>query len=642
MKSLRLSLFLFVASIASSVAQNKLSGTIIGTELSVDYNTSSSSTTVNTKSNAFDGNLNTYFASYERSLTWVGLDLGTKHVITKVGWSPRNDSYGPKRVRLGVFEGANQADFMDAVPLYMIDQNGTIGQMSYADVNVSRGFRYVRYIGPNDARCNIAEVEFYGTESEGDDSKFYLPSGLPLVIVHVKDNKEPQDKVNDLISIVSIISNDAKTIKTDSATSRLRGNASMSFPKKPYRIKFNSKQKVLDAPAKAKKWTLINNYGDKTLMRNLIAFEMSKKVGLAYTPYGRAVDVIFNGEYKGTYQLCDQVEVAKNRVVIDEMDENCIDGEALTGGYFIEVDAYANQEDSWFETSKKLPVTIKYPADDEILAVQKNYIKSHFQKMEDRIYATNFTDVENGYRPYLDLPSFFRHFIVGELSGNTDTYWSTNMYKFRNDDKFYFGPCWDFDLAFENDNRTYPINNLTDYIYRTKGSSAGSNSYTMAKFVDRIVINDYKAKEELKKLWGTFRDNGSLTPEYFVNFVKDLQEEITPSATLNFYRWDILNTTVHQNPKVYGSYNAEVENVINYIKERFDWMDKKLEYVPGANSISEISAEDSYHINDMIEIYLGTGSLLQRVKSDEFKSENLPSGIYIIKQGSDVKKLLVK
>ena len=142
----------------------KLSGTVIGTAESVDYSTSQKSTTVNTREMAFDGDLNTCFASWERSYTWTGLDLGTSHVITRVGWSPRNDSQGEKRVLLGVFEGANREDFMDALPLYIIKEKGTIGQMSYGTVDCSRGFRYVRYIGPSDARCNIAELEFYGVE----------------------------------------------------------------------------------------------------------------------------------------------------------------------------------------------------------------------------------------------------------------------------------------------------------------------------------------------------------------------------------------------------------------------------------------------------------------------------------------------
>ena len=198
----------FVLSLISVItfADNRLTGTIIGTTLSVDYtNTSAPSTTVNTRENAFDGDLTTFFASWDRSFSWVGLDLGTPHVITRVAWSPRNDGQGPKRVNLGVFEGANREDFMDAVPIYIINENGVIGQLSSADVNCSRGFRYVRYVGPSDTRCNIAEVEFYGHEGEGDDSNLFMIGGLPTVSIHTEGNVEPYDKITDIPSIISIM-----------------------------------------------------------------------------------------------------------------------------------------------------------------------------------------------------------------------------------------------------------------------------------------------------------------------------------------------------------------------------------------------------------------------------------------------------
>ena len=118
----------------------------------------------------------------------------------------------------------------------------------------------------------------------------------------------------------------------------------------------DKKQQILaDAPAKAKKWTLINNHGDKTLMRNRVAFDMSRAIGLEYTPYCRFVDVIYNGEYEGCYQLCDQMEVRPGRVDITEMTPDDVAGEALTGGYFLEIDAYADQEISWFNAHHNIP-----------------------------------------------------------------------------------------------------------------------------------------------------------------------------------------------------------------------------------------------------------------------------------------------
>lgn len=616
MKDLRLLILMLSVILCGAVsADDLLTGKVIGTEVSVDYSTNGRTTTVNTCKDAFDGDLNTFFASYDRSYTWAGLDLGSAHVITRVGWSPRNDGQGEGRVVLGVFEGANRADFMDALPLYLITEKGKIGQMSYADVDCSRGFRYVRYVGPSDARCNIAELAFYGHAGVGDDSHLYQITNLPTVSIHTKDGVIPYDKQHQIVSQLTIISDGGTKLLSEPGTTRERGNASRNFDKKPYRIKFDEKQHVLDAPAKAKKWTLINNYGDKTLMRNLLAFELSKLLGMPYTPYGTAVDVLLNGEYKGCYQLCDQVQVHKNRVDITEMTPEDNSGVAVTGGYLVEVDAYAQGEKSWFWSNSRNPVTIKSPQEDSITADQRNYIKAYFNKME------------NDLDRYLDKNTFLRHFLVGELSGNTDTYWSLFLYKERDDDTMYTGPVWDFDLAFDNDNRTYPVCNKKDYIYRSGGSCAG----TLKEMVDLFVLKNSKSQTLLLDIWDKAR-HAHLTEEHLVAYIDQMEAELAASQKLNFMRWPIMNKYVHQNPKTWGSYAAEVENVRRFMKERLVWMDKRLGYTFVPSGIEEVEVD----MNLPYEVFTLSGQAMGQ------RLEGLKAGIYIVKQGQTTKKVVKK
>ena len=489
---------------------------------------------------------------------WRGLDLGQACVITQVGWKPTSTT----TAELGLFEGANSPDFMDALPLYMHDGASQANQMNYAGVNCSRGFRYVRYRkSDNKGEYKIAALEFRGNAGEGDDSHLPQLTNLPTVVIHTQDDVAPYDKEHEIPCLVTIISDNGTTVLRDTATVRERGNASRSFPKKPYRIKFANKHKVLGSKANAKKWTLINNYGDKTLMRNQLAFELSRRFGLPYTPFCAYVDVVLNGDYKGCYQLCDQIEVRKNRVEIEEMTPADISGEALTGGYLIEADAYADQEpeQGMFWSDYGTGVTIKSPDEDEITPEQKEYIRAHYSKME------------KNWRTYLDLNTFLRHFLVGEMSGNTDTYWSMYLYKHRANDTLYVGPVWDFDLAFENDDRTYPISNKTDYIYRTCGSTTGY----LKTLVDNIVVKDAAGKQQLASIWADIRRAG-FTEESFIAYINEQASLLAQSQKLNFMRWPILNTQVHQNPRTYGSYDAEVENVRHYINYRFAWMDTKL------------------------------------------------------------------
>ena len=616
MKQTRLLLIALCMALFGPVSADELlTGHVIGILPCVDYTTNSQTLEVNTYANAFDGDLNTFYASWERSYTWAGLDLGMAHVITKVGWSPRNDGQGEKRVQLGLFEGANRPDFMDALPLYLITEKGKIGQMSYADVTCSKGFRYVRYVGPADARCNIAELEFYGHQGTGDDSHLYQVTNLPTVSIHTKDGAIPTDKEHQIVSQLTIISDNGTKLLSEPGTIRERGNASRDFPKKPYRIKFDKKQHVLDAPAKAKKWTLINNYGDKTLMRNLLAFELSRRLGMPYTPYGTAVDVLLNGEYKGCYQLCDQIQVHKKRVNVTEMTPEDNSGIALTGGYLVEVDAYADRENSWFRSNSRNPVTIKSPSEDSITTDQRNYIRAHFNKME------------NDLDRYVDKNTFLRHFLVGELSGNTDTYWSLFMYKERDDDTMYTGPVWDFDIAFDNDYRTYPVNNKSDYIYRSGGSYAG----TMKQMVDIFVLQNQTSQAKLLEIWDQARRT-LVTEESLVAYIDQMEEELDASQRLNFIRWPILNTKVHMNPKTWGSYKAEVENVRRFMKERLTWMDKRLGYTYDPSGIQEMEVDWDLPY----EVYTLSG------QSCGYSLDGLKAGIYIVKQGQSSTKIVKK
>ena len=533
----------------------KLTGTIIGTQYSVDYdNGNIKSTTVNTKNNVFDGNYDTYFASYDRSRTWVGLDLGKKHVITKVGWSPRKTQGG--RVELAVIEGANEPDFSDALPIFMIKSAASEGVMHYGQVDCSRGFRYVRYVSPHDVRCNLAELEFHGYPAEGDDSKLYQFTNLPTVVVNIANGEEVIEKEKNLISNVYIISENGTDLLATSGTEiRGRGNASWNFEKKPYRLKFDKKQSPLGAPASAKKWTLISNHGDKTLMRNSLAFEVSRRVGQPYTPFCHPVDLIINGEYRGCYQLCDQVEADEDRVPCED-------------GYLIEIDAYAWDEEVMFASTTGIPVTIKHPDEDDITDQQKKFINDFFNKFESAALASNFTDANNGYRKYLDLDSFLRNFIIGEFCANTDAFWSVYMYKDAADGKLYTGPTWDNDLSFDNDYRTHPIVSY-DYLCAVNGSFAGGQ---LKDIVLRIVKEDPQAKARLVELWEAALNEGNLKD--LATYMEDTAKLLNESQQLNFKRWRILDQWVHMNFQALGSYEAELGTVRNHINSRLKTLDQ--------------------------------------------------------------------
>ena len=184
-------------------------------------------------------------------------------------------------------------------------------------------------------------------------------------------------------------------------------------------------------------------------------------IGLNFTPRYKPVDVILNGNFRGNYFICDQIEVKIGRVDIDEISDDDI-----SGGYLIEIDKRATKEEKYFLTDKGLVGEIKYPDSDDITKEQENYIKQYLNKLEKSTY--------NGNLKYLDLSSFYKYFIVQEFCGDIDSMLSSfHCHKKKGDDKLYFGLVWDYDLSFDNDDRLIPTNEK-DKFTLYYGASAGS------------------------------------------------------------------------------------------------------------------------------------------------------------------------
>ena len=580
---------------AATDDSGRLTGTPMGSP-AVDYASGTVSETVNNPSCAFDGNFNTIYASYDAQYAWVGLDLGSPHIISQVSFVPAGNPIGD--MRLGVFEGANEADFSDAIPFFIIKDAPIIKKQNTYDVSCSRGFRYVRYVGPADSHCNVAELAFYGTEGEGDDSHLYQMTSQPLVVIHTVDNAEVTSRETYIDGWISIISDGGSTFFTDTLKIRGRGNGSWEvsnnipyggviWRKLPYRLKLAHKANLLGMPAKAKNWVLLNNLSDKTLMRNMVAFEASRRMGMDYTPAARLVDVMYNGELKGTYQLADKIEVGKNRIDIKSIGPDDNEEPKVTGGYLIEIDASQSREnpDVIFTSANGNPVTIQEPGEDAITPQQHDYIENAFNSMEAKVYGDDPANPVSGYPSALDVDAFLKHFLVGEFSGNTDTYWSVYMSKDRGaNEKFKCCTVWDFDLAFENDLRTYPINALPDYLCLCRNSSAAGD---MKNFVGKIVGTQ---EQRIAELWSEARNNRGFTPENILAYVDSLAQELELSQTYNFMRWPILDVYVQKNFQILGSYEEEVEAMKQYIADRFEWMDEKTGYKAITNNIADSGA----------------------------------------------------
>ena len=359
-----------------------------------------------------------------------------------------------------------------------------------------------------------------------------------------------------------------------------RGNSTWGMAKKPYRLKFDEKIKFLGNEAKEKNWVLLANYADKTLMRNALAFETARNMfEFGFTPSVKFVDVVLNGEFLGSYMVTDQVEVKKKRVPVTEQDETTtINDPEITGGYLIEVDGFADSEISWFQTNKGMKVTIKYPKDDEINSDQSYYIKNYTQQMENALFSSNYTDAELGWRKYIDEASMVDWYIACELFGNSDAWWSTYMYKERND-VFKFGPLWDFDIAFNNDDR---LGDATQKLMRT-------NAHEPRTWISRWW-QDAGFVASVKARWAEVRKAG--VKEFMINYINSTEDYLESSQQNNFQRWNILNKIVYRELAARGTYEAEVDFLRQYVGNRISYLDNQFS-LPQMFNVTATSS-DSY------------------------------------------------
>ena len=293
-------------------------------------------------------------------------------------------------------------------------------------------------------------------------------------------------------------------------------------------------------------------------MRKGISLEMGKDLGASFVPTGRYVDVVMNGTYIGNYYMTEQVEVNPSRINIEDIKTTDIAGDALTGGYVIELDQHKD-EDHYFYTNAGLPMGINTP--DEITPEQLAYIEDYIQKTENSIFADNFADPNEGYARYIDVDSFISWYLVKELVKDNDgqNYSSIFYYKDKNG-KLGMGPLWDFDLSIGN----------TDYsdCKNATGWWIKNSVWFSRLFQDPAFLQKVKTK------WKDFKANK--LPGIF-SYIDQTEKYLSVSANYNFTRWDILNTYVWPNPVVTGSYHGEVSYTRKWLTDRANWMDTQLQ-----------------------------------------------------------------
>ena len=388
-----------------------------------------------------------------------------------------------------------------------------------------------------------------------------LKTNLPTLYINTFDGRSITSKTNYVNAQLVYMDESSHITKWDTIQIRGRGNSTWNMSKKPYRIKFLSKERFLgNEKANAKSWTLLANAADKTMIRNAITSAMGEFAGLSFNPAYKFVDLTLNGVYMGTYQISDQIDIKKKRVNIVEQDFPLSDGADISGGYLLEVDGF--KDGNCFTTNiYNVPVRIHSPDENEINDDQNLYIKKYISVFENRLKSADFDHPQKGYRQLVDSASLANWFLCTEISGNIDGYYSTYFYKNQADSLLYWGPLWDYDIAYNNDRR----------IPNTYNSLMTDVGFGMTKaWINRMWEDPWFAKL-VNRRYRDLLDAGLV--DFLYQKIDSLTTLLNRSINLNYEKWGI-RTRVYNEIVLYSSYDQYVNDLKDYILNHCDYLEE--------------------------------------------------------------------
>lgn len=376
-------------------------------------------------------------------------------------------------------------------------------------------------------------------------------TGLPILFIDTKNAAPILSKteyVHAQITLIGDLDCSSGSKRIMEADIKGRGNTTWDAPKKPYKIKFAEEQSLFGFPAD-KEWVLLANYGDKTMLRNELALAMGCAGRMDYTPRSHFVEVMLNGRYNGTYQLCEQIKIAPHRVNIGE------------NGYLLEIDAKADVDEVTFSVPHiNVPLNIKAPY-VTIGDSAYQHISQYLRTVDSVLYSDQFADSVSGYAKYLDVESFINWYLINEISKNNDAQFYSSCYMhITAEGRVIMGPLWDYDIAFGNVNPATTNHIPTGFLIKEQVK------WYQRLFEDPVFALQVKSRYE----------------EYYANknsilqFINTSAEYLQLAVIENDKRWSLLYHDTWPTYSIWGAYENEVQDLKQWLSTRMDWLHDNL------------------------------------------------------------------
>ena len=264
-----------------------------------------------------------------------------------------------------------------------------------------------------------------------DDPKY---NGVAKLYIAVKNTVTKEEYVPCAIQLLDP-SGEYEEITDENGKIKVRGNSTSAGAKKPYNIKFSSSQRPLGL-GKGKKFCLLANLYDKTLIRNRLSYDFASEVGgCHYTPRTEYVDVYLNNRFLGNYLMTQAVGEGKEKVDID-----------ITKNEFLfEYEPFVGYSNPNCIATPILGILLGFNEPEQPTAEQFEWLNLFLAEAESALVSYDFERIAE----YFDIDSFVDFYIVNELFKDVDFSTSSTRFYLKKG-RLYAGPLWDMDLSSGN------------------------------------------------------------------------------------------------------------------------------------------------------------------------------------------------
>lgn len=369
---------------------------------------------------------------------------------------------------------------------------------------------------------------------------------------------EPIKQSDYVAATIKLIDGSGKfeTILDKNATIKIRGNSTSGAEKKPYNFKLDKKTSVFGL-GESKKWCLLSNPYDKTLMRNKLAYDFALALGISYTSHSEYVDVYVNGKFMGNYLLTESVGVGEDRVDID----------IASHDYLFEFEPWIGYSNLDAFRTPVYGILLGYNDRDYPTQDDLDYLNDFFKKAEDALHIRSYDEVSK----YYDIDSFVDFYIVNEFFKNVDIGTSSTRFYIK-DDMLYAGPVWDMDLSAGNCSATYytAYNNVTSSGDSTKGIYYGAQWLSRLMQIPQFAKKVQTRYKEIQPLIENLTTDNSLGKNRIDRLVSRYGASFTANYDLAGWRLDKAYSDLDRIPD--KTFAANVEYLRTWLIRRNEWL----------------------------------------------------------------------